>query len=67
MTIEQQQDIADRTLRKIALQYGSTTKRDFRVIQIVLDQNGRVSSSLSEASPQGAMEPAQATSASEAS
>ena len=50
MTTEQQQAIADRTLRKVALQYGSTTKRDFRVIEIMLEQIASVSSSLSDAS-----------------
>ena len=32
------QDVADSTLRRIALQYGSTTRRDFRVIEIVLSE-----------------------------
>ena len=36
--IEMLQGVADRTLRKIALKYGSTTKRDFRVIEIVMDE-----------------------------
>ena len=31
-----EQEIADRCLRQIAVQYGSTTRRDFRVIELVL-------------------------------
>lgn len=38
MTNTQLQEIADRTLQKIALQYGSTTRRDFRVIEIVMGE-----------------------------
>lgn len=33
---EDLQQVADRSLIRIALQYGSTTRRDFRVIEIVL-------------------------------
>lgn len=51
MTTEQMQEIADRTLRTVALRYGSTTKRDFYVIVTVLDAVlGSVSVPLSEAS-----------------
>lgn len=48
MTTDQMQDLADRTLRKVALQYGSTTRRDFRVIEIVLSEIGSVPVSASE-------------------
>lgn len=37
MTQEQQQAICDRTMRRIALKKGSSTKRDFMVVEMVLD------------------------------
>lgn len=38
MTTEQMQAIADRVLRRVALKYGSTTRRDFFVIERVLNE-----------------------------
>lgn len=49
MTTEQLQGIADRTLRQVALRYGSTTNRDFRVIELVLEQVGSAPDSAGEA------------------